>query len=82
MEYNIESDVRILIHGKENYCSKSKKGNLKTKKLLKITILDEQEPWSLKQGSGSQISGSLKLRKYEFTKTWKVAVTTSISENK
>ena len=45
MEYNIESEVRILIHGKENYCSKSKKGNLKTKKLLKITILDEQEPW-------------------------------------
>ena len=43
MEYNIEKDVGILIQGKENYCSKLKKGKLKTKKFLKITILDEQE---------------------------------------
>ena len=28
----------------QNCCSKLKKGKLKTKKLLKITIIDEQEP--------------------------------------
>ena len=44
MEYNIENEEGILIQGKGNYCSKLKKGKLKTKKLLKITILDEQEP--------------------------------------
>ena len=40
--YNIEN--QILIQGRGNYCSKLKKGKLKTKGLLKITILDEQEP--------------------------------------
>ena len=44
MEYNIESKEGILIQGKGNYCLKLKKGKLKTKTLLKITILDEQEP--------------------------------------
>ena len=44
VEYNIENEEGILIQGKGNYCSKLKKGKLKTKKLLKITILDEQEP--------------------------------------
>ena len=44
MEYNIENEEGILIQGKGNYCSKLKKGKLKTKKLLKITILDEKEP--------------------------------------
>ena len=44
LEYNIENEERILIQGKGNYCSKLKKRKLKTKKLLKITILDEQEP--------------------------------------
>ena len=44
MEYNIENDEGILIQAKGNYCSKLKKGNLKTKKLLKVTILDKQEP--------------------------------------
>ena len=34
----------IPIEGKGSYCSKLKKGKLKTKKLFKITILDEQEP--------------------------------------
>ena len=34
----------ILIQGRWNYYSKLKKEKLKTKKLLKITILDEQEP--------------------------------------
>ena len=44
MEYNIENEEGILIQGKGNYCSKLNKGTLKTKKLLKIIILDEQEP--------------------------------------
>ena len=44
MEYNIENEEGILIQGKGNYCSKLKKGKLRTKKLLKITILDEEEP--------------------------------------
>ena len=44
VEYNIEIEEEILIQGKGNYCSKLKKGTLKTKKLLKITILDEEEP--------------------------------------
>ena len=43
VEYNIENKG-ILNQGKGNYCSKLKKGKLKTKKLLKITVLDEQEP--------------------------------------
>ena len=33
----------ILIQERRNYCSKFKKGKLKTKKLLKINSLDEQE---------------------------------------
>ena len=44
VEYNIEIEEEILIQEKGNYCSKLKKGNIKTKKLLKITILDEEEP--------------------------------------
>ena len=43
VEYNIENKG-ILNQGKGNYCSKLKNGKLKTKKLLKITVLDEQEP--------------------------------------
>ena len=43
MEYNIENEEGILIQGKGNYCSKLKKWKLKTKKLLKIIILGEQE---------------------------------------
>ena len=43
VEYNIENEEGILIQGKGNYCSKLKKGKLKTKKLLKITILGEQD---------------------------------------
>ena len=46
---------------------------IKTKMLLKITILDEQEPSV--QSTDSQSSASLKLRKYVFAKTWKMAVT-------
>ena len=44
VEYNIENEEGILIQGKGNYCSKLKKGKLRTKKLLKITILNEEEP--------------------------------------
>ena len=52
VECNIENEDGILIQGKGDqlglfnkaYCLKSKKGKLKTKKMLKITILDEQEP--------------------------------------
>ena len=44
VEYNIENEEGILIQGKGNYCSKLKKRKLRTKKLLKITILDEEEP--------------------------------------
>ena len=43
MEYNIKNEEGILIQGKGNYCLKLKKGKLKTKKLLKVTILGEQE---------------------------------------
>ena len=43
MEYYIENEEGILIQGKENLCLKLKKGKLKNKKLLKITILDELE---------------------------------------
>ena len=43
MEHNIQNEEGILIQEKGNYCSKLKKGILKTKKLLKVTILDKQE---------------------------------------
>ena len=44
VEYNIKNKEGILIQEKGNYCSKLDKGNLKTKRFLKITTLDEQEP--------------------------------------
>ena len=45
MEYNIENgEGNNFIQRKRNYYSKLKKGNFKIKKLIKITILDEQEP--------------------------------------
>ena len=43
MKYNIENEEGILMQGKGNYFSKLKRGKLKTKKLLKITILGELE---------------------------------------
>ena len=45
MEYNIENEeeIAVLIQGRGNYCSKLKRGKPRTKKLLKITILGEQE---------------------------------------
>ena len=45
VEYNIENEEGIPIKGKRNYCQKlQKKEKLKTKKLLRNTVLDEQEP--------------------------------------
>ena len=40
-ECNVENEEEILIQEKRN-CLKLKKGKLKTKKLLNITILDKQ----------------------------------------
>ena len=56
----------LLIQGRGNYCSKLKTGKLKTKRLLKITILYEQEPWLQNQSRPNQSSANLKLRKYVF----------------
>ena len=84
VEYNIENEDGILIQRKGNYCSKLKKGKLKIKKLLKLTILDEQEYNTIFSTicRQKQSIASLMLRKCVFTKTWKVAATASISENK
>ena len=41
VEYNIENEEGILIQGKGNYCLKLKKGKLKTRNLLNVTILGE-----------------------------------------
>ena len=81
MEYNNESDEGILVQGKGNCSKLKKKVKTKNKKLLKIAVFDEQNLSSINRQS--QSSASLKLRKYVFTKTWKVAVTSiSISESK
>ena len=64
---------------RREYLSREKEilGKLKTKRLLKVTILDEQEVLSTIKRQ-NQSSASLKLRKYVFAKTWKVAVTACI----
>ena len=77
VEYNIENGEGILIQRKANYCSKFKQGKLKTKKLLKISR------YIRSTRALSKISRlRLNLRKHVFTKTWKVTLTASISENK
>ena len=43
VEYNIENEEGLSRDGKGNYISKLKNAKIKTKKLLKITILGEQE---------------------------------------
>ena len=43
VEYNIENEEDLSRDGKGNYISKLKNAKIKTKKLLKITILGEQE---------------------------------------
>ena len=42
--YNTENRRILIRQRRGNYCAKLKKGKLKTERLLKITILDEQEP--------------------------------------
>ena len=56
---------------------KIKKEKLKTKKLLKITRYIR---WT--RALSTIMGASMKLKKYVFIKTWKVAITASISENK
>ena len=43
VEYNIENEEGLSRDGKGNYISKLKNAKIKTKKLLKITILGEQK---------------------------------------
>ena len=73
MEYNIENEEGILFQGKENHCSKLKKGKLKSKKLLKITRYIR---WVRALNKISR--ASLKFRRHVFTKTGKVVVTACI----
>ena len=75
-EYNIENEEGIFFQGKENYCSKLEKGKLKTKKLLKITILDEQEP-SIKSADRTKA-----VQVWHWGNMYKVVDLASICENK
>ena len=71
-------DTQLPIQqGKENYCSKLKNRKLKTKKLFKIVRYIR-----LTTALSTISRTSLKLRKFVFTKTQRVVVTASISENK
>ena len=83
VEYNIENEEGILIQGKGNYCSKLKKGKLKTKKLLKITILGEQEHSVQPADKAKQV---WRRENMYLPKPWKMTITASIciciSENK
>ena len=72
VEYNIKNEEVMLIQAKGNYSLKLKKRMLKIKKLLKITRYIK---WT--RGLSITSRASLKLRKYIFTKTEKVAVTAS-----
>ena len=63
---NIKNGGKLTYSGKGNYCSKLKTGKLKTKILLKISILDEQEPSLQNQSRQNQSSANVKLRKYVF----------------
>ena len=80
VEYNIENGEGILIQGKGNYCSKLKKGKLKTKKLLKTTILDEQER-SVQSADKTKARQVLLWGNIYLSKPGKLLVTVSISEN-
>ena len=77
LEYNIENEEGIIIQWKKHFCSKLKKGKLKTKKLVKITILGEQE--HSVQSTDNQKNASLTLMKCVFNKTWKMTITTSVA---
>ena len=70
---------QIYLSGKGNYWSKLKKGMLKTKKLLKIIILDSpqyNQQTELKQCKSEVDWGNM------YLPSSKVAVRASISENK
>ena len=62
----------ILIQGRGNYCSKLKTGKLKSKRLLKNTILDEQEP-SVQSADRAKTVQVWSSAEYVFTKSWKLA---------
>ena len=72
VEYNIENEEGILIQGKGNYCSKLKKGQLKTKSMLKLTILGEQEHSLQPAGKAVQV---WRWWNMYLPKPWKVAIT-------
>ena len=65
--------------GKRKLLFEIKKGKLKTEKLLKIAILDEQEPSRQSADKPRQCKSEAE---YVSTKTWKVTVTASIFGNK
>ena len=67
VEYNIKTEEGILKQGKGYYCSKLKKGKLKTKNSLKFTRCIIR--WTRFLSTISR--ACLKLTKYVFTKTWK-----------
>ena len=71
----------INIKGKGNYCSKLKKGTLKTKELLKITILDEQQP-SVQSADGTKAVQVWSWWNMYLPKPGKQPSLVSISENK
>ena len=62
---------------KKTFLFEIKKGKLKTKKLVKITILGEQE--HSVQSTDNQKNASLTLMKCVFNKTWKMTITTSVA---
>ena len=76
VEYNIENEEVILIQGKGNYCSKFKKGKLKTKKLSKITLLAEQKH-SVQSADRNKAVQVWHWGNIVFTKTWKMSITSS-----
>ena len=78
VDYNIENEEGMLIQRKRNYCSKLKKGKLKNWKTL-LSILDEKEP-SVQSTEQVWSWGNTYFNLP--SKTWKVIVTASISENK
>ena len=82
MEYNIENEEGILIQphtmGKGNLFEIKKRKV--TKNLLKITLLDEQEP-SVQSADKTKAVQVWRWNIYWYTETWKVALTASLSEN-
>ena len=68
--------------GRWNYCSKLKKGKLKTKNLSKITTyIRWTRAFSAIRSRQNQSSASLKLGNYVFTKTWKLPISIYLKMN-